>query len=109
MNVSDIAVLHPFSPETAGISHLFILVLMVCGVILAVVIGMIAYGLICFRHRPDAPDPSPHFGNRKLEITWTVIPILIVIWFFALTVRGMRQADPAANHEPDLVVIGHQW
>lgn len=109
MNGGAIPVFHPFSPETASIARLFILVLIVCGVILAIVVGMIACGLIFFRHKTGAADPAPHFGNRKLEITWTVIPILIVIWFFALTVRGMRESDPAANREPDLIVIGHQW
>jgi cytochrome c oxidase subunit II len=109
MNGGAIPVFHPFSPETASIAHLFILVLIVCGVILAIVVGMIACGLIFSRHKTGAADPAPHFGNRKLEITWTVIPILIVIWFFALTVRGMREADPATNRKPDLIVIGHQW
>jgi cytochrome c oxidase subunit 2 len=70
---------------------------------------MIGYGLIFFRHRPGSSDPAPHFGNRKLEITWTIGPILIIIWLFALTVRGIRQSDPAANRPPDLIVIGHQW
>jgi len=46
MNSGDIPVFHTFSPETASISHLFILVLIVCGVILAIVIGMIGHGLI---------------------------------------------------------------
>src|SRR5665213_325876 len=109
MNGGDIPVFHPFSPETASISHLFILVLIVCGVILTIVIGMIGYGLIFFRHKPGSADPAPHFGNRKLELTWTIGPILILIWLFALTVRGMRQSDPAANRQPDLIVIGHQW
>jgi cytochrome c oxidase subunit 2 len=109
MNGGDIPVFHPFSPETASISHLFLLVLIVCGFILAIVVGMIGYGLIFFRHRPSSADPAPRFGNRKLELTWTIGPMLIIIWLFALTVRGMRQSDPAANRQPDLIVIGHQW
>ena len=109
MNGGDIPVFHPFSPETASISHLFILVLIVCGVILAIVVGMIGYGLIFFRQKPGSADPAPHFGNRKLEITWTVGPILIIVCLFALTVRGMRASDPAVNRAPDLIVIGHQF
>lgn len=109
MNAAVVPVFAPFSPEAAGISHLFVIVLVICAVILAVVIGMIGYGLIFFRHQPGAADPAPRFGNRKLEITWTVIPILIVIGLFALTARGMHESDPPVNREPDLVVIAHQW
>jgi cytochrome c oxidase subunit 2 len=109
MSGGNIPVFHPFAPETASISHLFILVLIVCGVILGIVVAMIARGLLFFRYQPGSSDPVPHFGNRKLEITWTVGPILIVVCLFTLTVRGMHESDPTANRQPDLIVIGHQW
>jgi cytochrome c oxidase subunit 2 len=109
MNAAVMPVFQPFSPEAADIAHLFVIVLVICAVILAVVIGMIGYGLIFFRHKPGAADPPPHFGNRKLEITWTVIPILIVISLFVLTARGMHESDPPATREPDLIVTAHQW
>jgi cytochrome c oxidase subunit 2 len=109
MNGGEIPVFHPFSPETASIAHLFILVLIVCGFILAIIVCMIGYGLIFFRHKRDSADPAPHFGNRKLEIIWTVGPILIIVCLFTLTVRGMRESDPPANRQTDLIVIGHQW
>jgi cytochrome c oxidase subunit 2 len=109
MNGGNIPVFQPFSPETASISHLFIVVLIVCGVILGIVVAMIGKALLSFRSQPGSPDPAPHFGNRKLEITWTVGPILIIVFLFTLTVRGMRQSDPAAERQPDLIVIGHQW
>ena len=111
MNGAAITVFQPFSPETAAISHLFILVLIVCGAILAMVAAMVGIGLLRFRQRPGSAEPPPHFGNRRLEILWTAGPALIVIWFFVLTARGMRESDPVpdANQAPDLVVIGHQW
>ena len=97
------------SSPAAAISDLVKVVLVICGIILMIVVGMVGVGLIRYRHRSGAADPRPSFGNRKLEIIWTVGPILILVWLFALTARGMRQIDPPANHEPDLIVIGHQW
>jgi cytochrome c oxidase subunit 2 len=97
------------SSQAAAISDLFKMVLAICGVILVIVVGMIGYGLIFFRHKPGSADPAPHFGNRKLEITWTIGPMLIILWLFAMTVSGMRESDPPVNREPDLIVIGHQW
>jgi cytochrome c oxidase subunit 2 len=99
------------SVQTEAISRLFLVVLIVCAVIMLIVIGMVAVGLIRFRHRAGQGEPVQTFGNRKLEILWTLGPTLIVIWLFVLTARGMRDADPVppANQEPDLVIIGHQF
>jgi cytochrome c oxidase subunit 2 len=97
------------SSQTAAIADLFKLVLIICAVILLVVASMVGVSLIRFRERVGAAEPRPFFGNRKLEIIWTVGPMLIVICLFALTARAMRQADPPANQPPDLIVIGHQW
>jgi cytochrome c oxidase subunit II len=109
MPTSFSPVFNAASAQTAAISDLFKLVLVICGIILVIVIGMVGVSLIRFRHRPGAGEPRPYFGNRKLEILWTLGPVLIIIWLFALTARGMRQSDPPANREPDLIVIGHQW
>jgi cytochrome c oxidase subunit II len=97
------------SSQAASISDLFKLVLMICAAILLIVGGMIGISLVRFYHRPGTEEPKPFFGSRRLEIIWTVGPILIVIWLFALTAQGMRQSDPPANREPDLIVVGHQW
>jgi cytochrome c oxidase subunit 2 len=97
------------SSQAAAISDLFRVVLFICGVILLIVTSMVGVSLIRFRHRPGSEEPPSYFGNRKLEIIWTVGPTLIVICLFVLTARGMRQSDPPANRKPDLIVIGHQW
>jgi len=97
------------SSQAAAISDSFTLVLVICVFILLIVASMIGISLVRFRHRPGTEEPRPFFGNRKLEIIWTVGPVLIVTWLFALTAQGMRQSDPPANREPDLIVIGHQW
>jgi cytochrome c oxidase subunit 2 len=97
------------SSQAAAISGLFKVVLVICGVILAIVTSMVGVSLIRFRQRTGEGEPRPYFGNRKLEIIWTVGPALIIIWLFVLTARGMRQSDPPANRQPDLIVIGHQW
>jgi cytochrome c oxidase subunit II len=107
--MQDIPVFNPASPEGKAISDLFLAVLVICGVILAVVTGLVAYNLVRSRARPGAGEPRQVFGNRRLEILWTVVPFLVLVWIFALTVQAMRISDPAAVQMPDLTVIGHQW
>jgi len=102
---------NPASPEATAISQLFAVTLVVCALIFAVVIGIIAFGLMRFRWREggDQSEPSQVAGNRKVEIVWTVIPFLIVIMLFALTARTMSSSDPSPAPKPDLIVVGHQW
>lgn len=107
--MQSIPVFNPTSPEARAISDLFVAVLVICGVILAVVTGLVGYSLVRCRARPGAGEPRQVFGNHRLEIIWTVVPCLVLVWIFALTVRAMRISDPANSQPPELIVIGHQW
>jgi cytochrome c oxidase subunit 2 len=107
--MQDIPVFNPASPQGRAISELFFAVLVICGVILAVVTGLVACNLVRSRARPGAGEPRQVSGNRSLEILWTVVPFLVLVWIFVLTVQAMHASDPAAIGPPDLTIIGHQW
>jgi heme/copper-type cytochrome/quinol oxidase subunit 2 len=100
-------ILNSVPQQTVTISNLFLLVLIVCGVILLIAILMLAVSLIRFRHRRDPRKPTAYFGNLRLEIIWTLAPILILICLFVLTAREMRQPDPTSIERPDIIVTGH--
>ncbi len=105
-----IPVFGPVSPQAKAIVDLFYIVLGLCAVILAIVAGIITWSLIRYRGGAEKPEPQQVFGSVPLEVTWTVIPLLIVIGLFALSARAMSRSDPfSSNAKPDLVVIGHQW
>lgn len=99
----------PHSPEAHAISALFTQTLAVCAVIGLLVAVLVGMCVVRFRAsvRPGVP-PQTH-GNTRLEIGWTIAPLLIVIALFVLTTGAMAESDPPANREPDLIVIGHQW
>jgi cytochrome c oxidase subunit 2 len=106
------AVASPFegqSPEARAIATLFTQTLVVCGVIFAVVTLLVAYCVVAFRARDGAKEPPQIAGHTRLEITWTIIPLLIVIGLFVLTARAMAASDPPADRAPDMTVVGHQW
>jgi len=76
--------------------------------ILSVVTGSILYILVRFRGRGTG-DPAQTTGNKKLEIAWTAVPILLVTFLFAMSVLTARSVDRPAGRDPDVVVVGHQW
>ncbi len=109
MSGSPGSIFNPVSPEAQAISHLFVVTLWICAVIFAVVAGIVGYSLARFRWREGDADPVQLAGNKTVEIVWTVIPFLIVLLLFGLTVHAMERSDPPVSGPPDLIVVGHQW
>jgi len=99
------------SPEARAIADLFTQTLVICAVILALVTALVVLCIVKFRAREGAAEPAQTHGHTRLEILWTAVPFLIVVALFVLTARTMGASDPApaADREPDLTVIGHQW
>ena len=101
--------LDPQSPQARAIYDLGIVSTIVFVLIFGLVAGGIAYAIVRFRAREGEPEPKQFAGSQKVEIIWTVIPFLIVVFLFVLTLRGMNRADPPPAPSPDLVVTGHQF
>src|SRR6476646_4990137 len=103
------SVLQPQSPEAKAIFDLGIVSLIVFVLIWIVVSGGILYAIFRFRGRSGEVDPEQYAGNKKVEIAWTIIPFVIVLFLFVLTLQAMNRADPPPASSPDLVVTGHQF
>src|SRR6202045_4802550 len=101
--------LDPQSPQARAIYDLGIVSTIVFVLIFVVVTGGIVYAIVRFRGREGDPEPDQFAGSEKVEIIWTAIPFLIVVFLFVLTLRGMNRADPPPAPSPDLVVTGHQF
>lgn len=100
---------NPSSPQAQAISHLFVVTLIISAIILSVVTGLVIYISFRYRRREGAGEPRQEFGEPKLEMAWTVVPVLILVILFVLMLNTMRVADPSSRRQADLQVIGHQW
>jgi cytochrome c oxidase subunit 2 len=70
----------------------------------------VLYVAIRFRERPGAPHPRQIHGNTLLEITWTIIPAVIVVFIGVPTVQTIFETQRrAAEDALTIEVIGHQW
>jgi cytochrome c oxidase subunit 2 len=80
----------------------------------AIGVGGLVYGLILwsvFRYRKRGDElPEQTRSNVPLEITYTVIPLLIVVGLFVATFRTERRVD-RVSRDPAVVVnvTGFQW
>ena len=68
------------------------------------------YVIFKFRRRPDSPQPKPVHGSTTLEITWTIIPALVLIIVAIPTVRTIFRTQAKAPADAlQVEAIGHQW
>ncbi len=81
------------------------------GVFVAVCIPLV-YAMIRFRERKGDQGLPPQIeGNHRIEVVWTVVPILICIALAIPTIHdAFVLASPPAGSSPLVVdVVGHQW
>jgi cytochrome c oxidase subunit 2 len=81
----------------------------VSAVIFALVTGLVVYCSLRFRARGLPGEPRQIYGHKRLEILWTVVPFLVLVYLFVLTVKAMQASDPPKSGEAEVVVIGHQF
>lgn len=110
---SPTSIFDPAATPARSIFDLSMLVLSITLAIFLIVAGLLAYALIRFRHRPGDSDrePAQIYGSNQIELSWTVIPILIVVMLFLSTTRVIlgTQAIPKPAGAMDVTVIGHQF
>jgi cytochrome c oxidase subunit 2 len=84
------------------------MVLIIITAIVVLVVALLLYAILRFNRRAN-PTPARFTHNAPLEITWTLVPILILVAIgsFSLPTLFKQQEIPAA----DIVVkvTGYQW
>lgn len=86
------------------------LLLFLGGLVFVLVEGLLLFVLFKFRARPGHGEPKQTHGNTTLEVTWTLIPALILAFIAVPTVRTIFQTQAKADPNAlQVEVIGHQW
>jgi len=91
---------------------LSVFVLAITGLIYVGVSALLVYAIVKFRARKgDTTEPPQVFGSTQIELSWTIIPILIIVVLFLTTARvlfSVQDAQKPAN-ALDVIVVGHQF
>ena len=90
--------------------NLFLFTFWIAVIVFIVVEGAILFVTFRYRRRNDELPVQTH-GNLKLEITWTIIPAIIIVIIAIPTVIGIWQTQVMPDEEDSLVInaVGHQW
>ena len=102
--------LTPHSDFGREIDFLWNRLLLLGTIVFILVEGALVFVMIKYRRRENHPAPPQTHGSTPLEITWTLIPAVILVFIAVPTVRTIfiTQAQ-AAPGSLNIDVTGHQW
>ena len=91
--------------------QLFWAILAASTVVVILVCGAALYIVVKFRRRPGQGIPEQTHGSTKLEIAWTIAPIVLLAGFAIPTVAGQFYISAPPSDEPHMVIQidAHQW
>ncbi len=91
---------------------LFLLIFWIAVGVFIIVEGVIVYAAIRYRRRDDKIPKQVH-GNTKLEITWTIVPSIVIAAIAVPTIIGIweqqRGAPTDLGDVLEVEAIGHRW
>ncbi len=107
---AELTVLDPKGPVGESQKELIVFSIILMLLIVAVVFIAFTYMIVKYRERPgrDEKDYDPdHHGNTKLEIVWTVIPLIIVTALSIPTVTTIYELEepPESSSDKDPLVV----
>jgi cytochrome c oxidase subunit 2 len=104
----------PIFPKAASTTavqtdELFFLLLGLSAVVLAVVFLPMIFFLFKYRRGKKANRVDPNLPTMKIEVTWTIIPTLIALVFFALGAKAYFNEEVPPANTLEINVVGKQW
>ena len=104
--------LSPQSDVGWDIQNLFAFIFWAAMVVLAGVEGALIFAVLRFRRRPGQPvgPPIGRHGSTPLEITWTLLPVVVLAVVAVPTVLTIfKTAEAAPTNSVQVQVTAHQW
>ena len=90
------------------VDNVFFYILIICVFLLGLITFLMVYFVIRYR-REKHPNPADIEGSTWLEITWTIIPTLIVLTMFYYGLTGFEFLKKVPPGAMVVKVVARQW
>ena len=98
------------STAAPDIDRLLDVMIVLSAFVFALVMVMLAYALYKFRAKPgDESDGEPIHGNTRLEIAWTLIPTIIVLFGAGYSWAVLDEIEEPAENPLKVQVFAQQF
>lgn len=92
------------------INSVYSLTTIICTLVFFAVAIPLVITLVKFKQKPGDDSPPKQFhGNPTLEVLWTVIPVVLLIFIAVPTWRVLFKHSHVAEGSLEVEAIGHQW
>jgi cytochrome c oxidase subunit 2 len=88
---------------------LHMMILWICVAIGVAVFGAMIYSIVKFRHSKGAVPDTTLLHSTKVEIIWTAIPIIILVFMAIPAARALIKIEDTRGSELTIKVTGYQW
>ncbi|MFQ5737674.1 MAG: cytochrome c oxidase subunit II [Acidobacteriota bacterium] len=104
----------PLLPEQAStlagqVDDLYFFLIAVSLFFSVLIFGLVAYFAIKYRRRSELEMPRPIIGSVKLELFWTVIPLVIAMGIFVWGTTVYYRLNRPPSDTLDFLVVAKQW
>lgn len=98
----------PASPIAAELLELHNMILLIVTVITVLVFGVMFWSII-FHRKSSGREPAQFHDNSKLEVVWTVIPFIILVFMAIPATKTLLKMDDTSGADMTLKITGYQW
>ena len=84
------------------------MILVIITLITLFVVGLLAWVIVRY-NRTRNPEPSSFTHNTPVEIAWTVIPIIILVFIGAFSLPTLFHQQEIPEGDVTIKVTGYQW
>ncbi|WP_197531279.1 cytochrome c oxidase subunit II [Posidoniimonas corsicana] len=102
-----------FRPGASTTAHyvdnLFYVISVICVFFFVLIIAMMAWFMWKYRARPGHREEHTAHHNNALEITWSVIPLILAIWIFFQGFVGYVAMRNTPQDAYEIEVIAQKW
>ena len=101
--------IEPKSDYADAVQGVYVIVFWLAAIVFVAVLAAILVISIVFRERPGREAQQFH-GNTRLEVLWTLIPVVIVVIMAVPTFKALADTTkPPPAEALEITVVGHQW
>ena len=110
MNVGRIPLLPVSASDHADqVDRLFLALMAVSAAIVLLLVFLILYSIVRYRAGSSAVRTPPRWNTRYIEITWTVVPLIIFTGIFTWGASLYLDREKPGEQRMEIYIFGRQW